>query len=142
MSAQPLEHTPDTPQPETVYSLDGENFRFDDINEALAELEVEGDLVDGHMIEAGTPTRHEASEFFRIDDLIDGLRDRAYEEAGEWADDFPDLSKDQRAELESIISNWLDRSIKVTFWTVNGAKPFEITQALIDSFNASKVSGA
>ena len=119
---------------ELVYSLDGENYRFDDLTELLAELEDGGDLGEGKTIHAGTAIRHKASEFFYVDSLVDDMQNRAYDEAGEWAEDFPDISKEQSKELGDLIGAWLDKNVNVNFWTVGDAKEIQITAAMIAEF--------
>lgn len=117
-----------------AYSLDGENYRFDDLDELLAELEDDGELVVGKTIHAGTAIHHNASEFFDVDSLTESMQDRAYDEAGEWAEDFPDLPKEQRKELSDLVDAWLDKNVKVNFWTVEDAKEITVTETMISEF--------
>ncbi|MDK2126470.1 hypothetical protein [Parachitinimonas caeni] len=102
------------------YSLDGENYCYTDfaelVQDALENCDSEG--IAGTTYYQGQRIQKTASEYFAMDDLISNMEDAAYDDAGESAEDFPDFSAAEKAELKSLISNWLDKNIKVSFWAV------------------------
>ena len=117
-----------------VYSRNKEDYPYDGIDEALEAIDNESDLEPGLTIYQGDKVQHVASEFFCIDSLCEDMQERAYDEGGECADDFPDLSKAQTAELETLVKTWLDANVKVRFWTVENAVAITVTEQMIDDY--------
>lgn len=62
---------------------------------------------------------------------IDGKVMRACDMAGEWAEDFPALSREKVEDLGKLISDWLDANLSVNFYTVKNSKEIIITEEMI-----------
>ena len=54
------------------------------------------------------------------DDIIEMMRDRACDDAGEAAEEFPDVGDDATAELDAMLCAWARKRCVVTFWTSDG----------------------
>lgn len=115
----------------TCYSLDEENFTYEDLYEVLAALDDQDALVEGAVFYEGTATHPKPSTFFSVDQLFEGMSESAYDECGEWAEDFPDVSVEKKRELESIIKAWIDANVSLTFWIVRDARKVEVTAEMI-----------
>lgn len=55
----------------------------------------------------GVKKQQTFEDFLRVDAILDNMAELAYEECGEWAEDYLcGVSKDQKKELEKVISAW------------------------------------
>lgn len=123
---------------EPAYSTDGEIFPFESLEEALTYLHDNDYLHAGRTIERGTATRFPPSHYFNVDDIIDRLSNDATDECGEVAEFFPDLDKAEIAELDALVSTWLDLHLRADFFPVTNTETVQITQAMIDEFLAGQ----
>jgi hypothetical protein len=73
---------------------------------------------EGFFISSGT--QRSAEEFApTADDIIELMREQACGEAGEAAEEFPDVSPEMRSELEKFLTAWASR-LECRFWTGTG----------------------
>ena len=111
-----------------VYSTDEENFRHESIEEAIEGLEccldLNAELTAGSLLTIweGTARKHKASEF--IPDMIEQLEEGAYDECGEWTDEWPNSTPDQDHELRDsvkvAVDAWADKyNLQPRFYTVD-----------------------
>jgi len=129
---EPLKEAP----AEKCYSLDGESYNYTDRGEALTTL---GDssadgLQVGMTYHAGDSRQRAPSFYFSMSNLVENMGEAAYDDAGEFADGFPDMTKEKEAELNAIICNWLDRNVDVSFFTVENAETVEVTEQDVADF--------
>ncbi|WP_175760472.1 hypothetical protein [Burkholderia anthina] len=110
----------------TTWSRDNEYFSCDALDELL---DMHDDLAVGDVVYFGDvapiPTKHLCD----ADDIIDMLGERAYDEVGEAADDYPNISPEAKAELESLIAGWIEKHAKPTFYSVINVREHIITAA-------------
>ena len=118
-------------KPEPCFSFDEENYTEGDLGEALQQLEDRGDLVEGVVFYMGDVDRRAPSAYFVVRDMLDSMGERAADEAGEWADDFPALTKEKVAELNALISTWLDGNVPATFFTASNTHEVTVTAEMI-----------
>lgn len=111
---------------ETCYSTNGEDFNYTELGDALDSLEP------GDTLWIGEAVRKPASAYFDVDTMLEQMSEVAYDDAGEHCDDFPDVTKDERAELEKLIGDWLDAKVPVNFWSVEKVRKVVVTQAMLD----------
>ncbi len=119
---------------EFVYSINEEDFTHDCVEDALDALDGRDALWVDAVIWRGIGVKKDASAYFDLDRLLEDMGERAYDESSEWAQDFPDVSADQKKELESIVAQWLDKNVTVNFWSVKDVQPITVTQEMIDQF--------
>ena len=110
-----------------VYSADEEEFVDYDtaLFRATADPEIKpGDtvtLVEGDEV----PADH--SQFVNGDRLIEELQERAYDEYGEYAEDYL-VDVGDVAELEALIVGWLNEHAKPpTFYRVDNMREISVT---------------
>ena len=58
-------------------------------------------------------------------DIIEIMRERACDVAGDAAEDFPDVSDAAASELEGLLDAWAERHCKAQFWTHSGCADAE-----------------
>jgi hypothetical protein len=110
-----------------------EAFRHD----TLAEL-----IQHGHpAVPAGSivyvaDKEHACASMFMpdVNDVIEHIADRAYEDGSEWADGYPEISEDAKSELDAFLDAWADKHMPApTWWNCVNVREYVITQADIDS---------
>lgn len=60
-----------------------------------------------------------------VDYILEAVAESAYDEAGEAADDFPDVSDEDRESLKNLLASWANEHLTVSFWVCDG-KPERI----------------
>lgn len=117
---------------EIIWSCDEDQWWQEEFEEVLDCLEVTGELEVGRIIYQGTPKRP-SPIFIGADDVIELISERAYDIGGEYAYDYPDVSDEQKQELEDFLDKW-QRQFIPSFYTVQDVKGYVITQEDIDKF--------
>jgi hypothetical protein len=105
------------------------------VDECDFEYETLGDLLDsndelgvGDVVYVGTPVRHAPSTFIDdADNIIERMGERAYDEHGEFADDYPDVTDEAKAELTAFLVAWADKHCDVRFYGVEDIREYAIT---------------
>jgi len=118
------------------YSLDEEFFDKDDVYDIIDFLlqntfDFPEDTL-GHTYFKGTAYSPKPSEFFRSWCMVDDMQCQAYEECGEWSEDF--LVHDDLSELDALIKKWLDDNVKVNWYIIKDVKEYKISQEDIDEY--------
>lgn len=109
--------------PEEVWSADRELFNFDSLDELLDSDTFEvGQIVYFGQKAAVNPTR-----WVDVDIVLDALGDRAYDQVGEAASDYPDVTREARDELETLLSAWITKHAQPTFYAVKNITEYTIT---------------
>ena len=84
-------------------------------------------------IEAGHKTYSEDETFYvcsgnlawgpgympTVDELEEMIWSTAYEDVGELAEDFPDITEAAKLELDTFLKDWAARHVIATFWVAN-----------------------
>lgn len=110
------------------YSTDGENYIHTELGEVLYEINYKV----GTVIHEACYKHPAPSSMFRINDMIENMQERADDEYGEYAEDFMyDLTEEQVKELDDLISNWLDKNVKVSFFQVYDVKEVVVTEEMV-----------
>lgn len=105
------------------WSHDGERFSYDTLGELLDcnELQV------GDTVYTGDGVRPDPAEWVDDDDVIEQLSCRAYDECGEIAEDYPEVSKEAKAELEALLGAWARKYCTPTWYMIKDVREYEIT---------------
>jgi hypothetical protein len=118
-------------QVELCYSLDGESYNFESLLEAITAMH---QPTEGCIVHVGEKKEHDPASFFDADDILESAGERAYDEGGEWADDWPDVTPEARTELDDFLTAWFRKHATCHFYTVVNVKEYAITeQDLIDA---------
>lgn len=114
---------------DNVYSTDGETFHdYDTIFDELT-----GDYEPAkYEVYSGTPARAQHSEFVHIDNIVDLIKENAYDEYGEYAEDYlNELTRLDLIELKELIVSFLsDITGPIGFFGVKDVKKVFINTEL------------
>ncbi len=116
-----------------VWSTDEETFNYDEKYEAVDALYsyVDGKYIPaqvGDKIYYGTAVALDVSNLIDADDIIEMLGERAWDNCGEFADGYPDVSKKERDLLDNYLKRWVKKYCKPTFYNVKDIKEYVITE--------------
>lgn len=91
-------------------------------DDGLAAFVSDRELAMGAVIQRGVVSRRSASSFLPdANEVIEHMGNAAADDNSEFADNFPDTTKEQEAELERLMEPmkaWADRTCDVNFYTV------------------------
>lgn len=111
-------------EPNIVWSRNGNDFDYESLDDLINN---EGDdLAVGDVVSFGTAMTP-GTNFVYADDVIEMIGDRAYDIAGEHADDFPSVTDEAKNELASFLAAWQEKHCAPTFWVVGNAEDYTIT---------------
>lgn len=103
------------------WSMDDENFRY----EELCDIP---DVETGMMVFKGEAVEVSSRDLICAESILDGIGGVAYDLVGEIADDFPQVSKEAKEELEDILSSWIIRHCQPNFYRVVNVQEHIVTQ--------------
>ena len=109
------------------YSRNGEEFNYTELADLFEEMAGDGDLQEGAEYWEAEAHAAEPAHFFDAEDIIENAAERAYEEGGDYAEGFGDVSKEAIAELQELLSAWANKHCSVNFYTVHNAKKLTVT---------------
>ncbi|AIP12505.1 gp45 [Burkholderia pseudomallei] len=113
----------------TVRSKDNEFFSCDALDELL---DMHDELAVGDVVFYGDVEPIPIVRLCDANDVIDMIGDRAYDEVGEAADGYPDIAPEAKAELETLLSGWIEKHAKPTFYSVVNVSEYVITAADVE----------
>lgn len=117
------------------WSVDGEEFTFDNLGDLL---DSRGDeLRPGHKVWRGTAFPPSLSSLADADSVIEDIRERAYDFGGEWADNYPEVTPEHKAKLQTLLEQWLAECPSPRFYQVTDAKPYILA---IDDFTSEQLA--
>ncbi|WAS56238.1 hypothetical protein MK974_24370 [Burkholderia ambifaria] len=108
----------------TTWSRDNEYFSCDALEELL---DMYDDLAVGDVVFYGDVAPIPIKRPCDADDVIDMIGERAYDEVGEAADGYPDIAPEAKAELEALVTGWIEKHAKPTFYSVINVREHIIT---------------
>lgn len=100
----------------TAWSANGEEFNADSLEDLL---DMNDELTIGSKVYFGVPEYPSTTQLCDADDVIEMIGERAYDLAGEYADGFPDVADEARAELDTLLAAWISKHCQPTFYTVS-----------------------
>ncbi|HDV6327491.1 TPA: hypothetical protein RJR39_003584 [Burkholderia cenocepacia] len=107
-----------------VWSRNNEDFTCDELDELL---DMRDDLSVGDLVFVGEVAPVQSKRLCDADDVIDMIGERAYDEVGEYADGYPDVTPEARAELDALLAGWIEKHAKPTFYSVINVREHIIT---------------
>lgn len=104
------------------YSLDNEDFNYDDLGVLFDELEGSDGLIVGRVYyeaDCHTPTTDNALD---VDSLLESADGQMYFLFGETYDnEFSEASPDARAELQDLLKAWAAKHVSLErYWVIDG----------------------
>ncbi len=108
-----------------TWSHDNELFQCDSLGDLVTNYR---DVLEvGSIVYVGDAERPTVRELCDVDAVIDQLGERARDIGGEFAEDFPDVTDDAKAELEAFLVAWLEKHCTIDFYTVRNVTPYTVT---------------
>jgi hypothetical protein len=108
-------------------------------NDSLASFVSDHELAAGAVIQRGEASKNNASYYLPdIDDVINHMANQASDDS-EYADGFPDLTKAQEVELDTLMEPmraWVDKHCDVRFYEVSDIEPYTVTDADVSAAQA------
>jgi hypothetical protein len=127
-----------------AWSIDEESYE-QDWHETLTRLDEHGGLEPGATIYEGDVVQRKPSDFLHgpVDWLLEHMGEAAWEEAGEFAETWPEceVTPEKKAELDKLIADWMDANIKVRFYTVSKVRKVALTEADIAEYRGDPADG-
>jgi hypothetical protein len=120
--------------PTECWSINEEGFSHDSLAELLdnhPELEA------GSRVFVGEAAHPALNRLIDSDDVIVQMGDRADDIAGEYADGYPDVSAEDKAELDALLATWIEKACPPTFYEVKNVRAYVITEQDIAGAQAS-----
>lgn len=122
-----LYSTKQATEPKQCWSADEEAFCYDSLHELLDsndELAV-GDPV--YFADAVIP---DPATYIDVDDILTQMGERAADDCGEYAEDYPTASTEAVQSLEAFLKGWARKHCTpTTFWTVQKVRQHIVTAA-------------
>ena len=99
---------------------------------SLSEVIQNGDLKAEDTVWTGIAEDFDTTSLIDASDIIDLLSERAYDNLGECAEDFPNVSKEAVKELNDFLKDWISRNDNAPYYHVKNVEEIILTQADID----------
>ncbi len=106
------------------WSRDGQTFNYDTLGELLDSND---DVQEGDIVHVGTANVPDPAEWVDADDIIEQLACRGDDNCGELADDYPEVSKEAKAELQDVLEAWARKYCTPSFWMIEDDREYIIT---------------
>lgn len=113
-----------TDKTDECWSRDNEWFGCTSLGELIDEND---DLEVGQTVFVADSEPADTSSLIDAEDVIEMLRARAYDNYGESAEDWPDVSPEQKKELDDMLKGWIENSAPARFWRVTNAREYVLT---------------
>lgn len=114
------------PVDDEYWSIDAEQFKFGTLRDLLDNHD---DLAPGAIVWRGLAVRPNNTHLCDANDVIDTMADRACDFAGEHADDYPAVSAEAHAELDQLLSDWINKHAVPHFFQVSDVQTYKLTDA-------------
>lgn len=107
---------------EKCYSSCGERY-YSDVQSATYDCEVGAIIYEGDAVEPC------ASEFAPDADwVLEYMNEQACDNLGECAEDWPDVTKEAKKELDAFLKDWAVRNCPVNFYRVENVRDYVVTE--------------
>lgn len=110
---------------QAIWSANNEDFIYDNLQELL---ECEDGVVAGSLVSVGNKEDACVNTLVDADDIIEMLGERAWDNFGEAAEDFPDVSTEAKAELNMLLQQWIDKHCRASFYWIRNVRDYVVTE--------------
>jgi hypothetical protein len=118
-----------------VWSVDGESF----IHNSLGNLLETHAAAVGSVVYVGDAIKPTVEQIIDARDVIELIADRGGDLGGEWAEDFPDVTKEAESELDALLRQWFEKHCEVTFYTVENIRAHTVAGGDVAAVTVSEV---
>jgi hypothetical protein len=98
-------------------------FNCDSMEEVISDQ----GLLAGDTIYFGEQ-RTPKSVWIDADEVIERIQEAAYEECGEWAEDYPKVDDQAKAELDALLTAWQEKYCTPSFYLVHNIQEYVVTE--------------
>lgn len=103
-----------------------EDYGWDD---DFSSMVSNNDLQIGDGLFEGEKSTPEFCYFVDTEEIIEGIQERAWDYAEEWAEEFTtNVSDEQKQELEDVICKWMEKYLNINFYRVINIKEITLTE--------------
>lgn len=113
-----------TQLPAECWSVDDEFFRY----HTLGDLIDSEDIEIGQAVYRGHVNHVDPISLIDADDIIEMLGERAYDTAGEAAEDYPEVNDEAVTELNTLLAAWVTKHCQPSFFTVTDVQTYVVTE--------------
>lgn len=106
------------------WSADGEEFKYGGLGDLLDEND---EIEAGAIVYVADAVEPDIAHLCDDEDVIDIIRDRAYDIAGDHAEDCAEVSSEARAELKALLRGWIEKHCNLNFYTVENVRPYKLS---------------
>lgn len=107
----------------------------EDWEEDLENIFNDNELKVGDIIFEGVSKRTNAISLVNHTDILDMLDERAYDEGGEYAENWINPSKEDCKDLDAFLHQWYQKTFGTSkYYVVSDIKEYVITQEDIDDY--------
>ena len=108
------------------WSANGEDFNYESLEELLDNEDFDykaGDIV--YKAIAKTPS---FKSMVDVDSVIENIGERAYDYCGDYAEYYPEVSKEHKIKLQVFLEQWLSECPAPSFYMVVSDKEYTLTE--------------
>lgn len=116
-----------------VWSTSGDNYSHLEKRDALETAFHAGFKVGGKIF-FGDASKPDPANFVSADRLIEDIGNNAYDNHGEFAEDYPDVKPQAKQELEDFLNQWVRKYCEPDFWGVDNCQDYIITAEDFEGF--------
>lgn len=110
-----------------AWAKDEEWFDSDSLGELIDNHAASDEFEPGRVVFFGDVVDIKLGNLCDADDVIDMMGDRAYDECGEAADCYPDVTQEAKDELNALLAAWMEKHAKPTFYRVVNVRQYTLT---------------
>lgn len=121
------------------WSVDNEYFNAESL----------GDLIDGNdnlevgqMVYVADALIPDPGSYVDVDSVLEQMGERAFDDCGEAADVYPDVTGEAKQELDDILKAWARQHCTPRFWEVRNVREYILTEEDIPQDAEEKATGA
>lgn len=113
------------------WSRDEEDFNYQSLDDLLGTFD---ELKPGDIVYVGAAVTPELKSLCDADDVMEIMGERAYDIAGEHADDYPGAGEEAQRALDGLLAGWIAEHCPPNFWTVQNIKPYVLCAEDFEGF--------
>ncbi|WP_205690378.1 hypothetical protein [Comamonas serinivorans] len=111
------------------WSADNEDFSYESLGDLLDSHD---DLKPGDVVYRADAHMPKLGQLIDADWVIEHIGERAYDIGGEYAEGYPECTKEQAAELQTLLEQWLSECPAPRFYSVKNSQPYTLTEGISD----------
>lgn len=113
------------PEVKTCWSADEETFNDDNLEDLLSSND---HLKAGDTVWFGQAQHPDPGSYIDASDVIEMIGERGYDDGGDFADDYPQVSDEAKAELDASLKVWATQHCQPSFYLIKNIQPYVLTE--------------